>query len=250
MPSNFALSFSAGAYAITPQTGQLPVENATAIGITARITGARLLDTTQLNDTAAFMEVAAGKLRCLIYDDTAGGVALAMTAAGINNIGSSIASSSYAKSSLTSSAFYRIKYWWDTAQTNKQGLELYDDSGTALIQSTGANTTALGVFAGFGDVAINYDGAGTPGGPACEFDWLGVYSAAPPSGSPAEPTNADANLLERWAFNEGSGTTATGAPNGYVATISGTATWVDLTGGPATPMLFHRFQSAGRVRRR
>lgn len=228
--SNFALSFASTAYAITPQTGQLPIENATAIGITARIRGDRLIDPTTLSDAAAFMEVAAGKLRALIYDDTAGGVALALTAAGINNISTPIVSSSFAKSSLSSSAYYRLKFWWDTANASKQGLELYNDAGTSLIASTGSNTTALGVFAGFGDVAINYDGAGTPGGPPCVFDWLGIYSAAPPAGSPAEPTNADANLLERWAFNEGSGTTATGAPNGYVATVSGTATWISLGG--------------------
>jgi len=245
--SNYAISFTSGSYAITPQTGQLPVENATAIGITARIKGSRLLDTTTLTNAAAFVECAAGKLRSYIYDDEAGNVRLALTAAGINDIGSAIISAGYPHSSISSTAFYLVRLWWDTSNASKQGLELYDDAGTNLIASSGSNASALGVFAGFGSIAINYS-AGI-GGPPCEYDWLGVWNGAPAAGAPAEPTDASSGLLERYAFNEGSGTTATGSPHGYVATVTGSATWDLLSGGSPPALVFRRMQTFPRRRR-
>lgn len=218
---NYSVSVPSGVDGLTPQTGQSAVENATALGIVARVKGSRLLLTAGLAEpTTGFVELAAGKLRTHIFCDGAGGVALAMTASGIISIATPIVSASYSQASISSSAWYIVRMWWDVANASKQGLELYTDAGTPLIQSTGTNATALGVFTGFGDIALNYAGGAAEG---VEVDWLGVFSGEPPALT--DPTAGESLLIEHFEFNEGSGTTATGATNGWVMTFSAAVTW-------------------------
>lgn len=228
----YSISFATDAYGITPYEGQSAIENATALGITARIKGARLLNTSGLTEQlAGFIECAAGKLRTYLYSDGTN-IAFALTAAGINTIDTPITSAGYAQASIVSGDWYLIKLWWDTSATEKQGLKLYTDGGTLLIDSSGANASSLGVFTGYGDVAINY--AAGYGGEATEYDWLAVWDGEPPSGAPSEPTDLTSGLIERYACDDGSGTTISGSPNGWDATTTGSVTWNDLGGGPVS----------------
>lgn len=229
--SNYALAFGNGAgsnaSAITPYTGQLAIENATAIGFTARIKGSFINENRILNNSGV-LELAAGKIAFCIVS-TGGNVALRMEPSGLT----AQQSGNLATSSIDPAKWYLVRMWWDTAAATKQKMELIREvDGVVLLSATGADTNALPVFAGFGNLAFNYRG-GTAG-TLLEVDWLAVWDSAAhiPTGTPAEPLTTDTGVVSLNHFDENTGTTTTDAKNGWVATITGTFSWDLLTIAP------------------
>lgn len=222
--SNYALIFGNGAgsnaSAITPYTGQLPIENATAIGFTARVKGSFINENRILNSSGV-LELGAGKISfCLI--STGGNVALRIEPSGLT----AQQSGNLATTSIDNTAWYLLRMWWDAAGTTKQKMELIRESdGVVLLTATGSDANALPVFAGFGNAAFNYRGGAA--GTLLEIDWIALWDSAAnvPTGTPTEPLTTATGLIDLWSFNEGTGTTATSSKNSYVATVTGTMSW-------------------------
>ena len=234
--SNYAVKFNADGIA-TATTGALTdVKSATALGITLSLKGDKLTGET-VTTQHPICELAAGYLNIYIRMTTSGNFTLAVASAVDSEVLHEL-SSPVANSSITTTDYYTIKAWWDAGQvTNKQGIELYNKSGTLVASGYASVNTAI-TNGSFGDVTFNKSaGQGiNSSGNALTLDWLAVWNAMPPAGAPTQPTVPTTNLIRLYLCDDGPGhsTIAESVDNVTgVATIAGTEntnySWIAIT---------------------
>lgn len=158
-------------------------------------------------------------------------------------------------------ATYYVLYvgYTKTTGVNWQEIGLYQENGTAIDEDgiDFGGSADLSTGTGLGQTFVNFDnGAFANTNSAGTIKRIAVWNKAITSANRAVvPGGGETGILSLWGnangFTAGSGSSEPNQVSGGAAlTLSGTFSWNALAGGPSTPMLFHRFQSAGRVRRR
>ena len=103
--------------------------------------------------------------------------------------------------------------------------EIYEDDGTVIGSASGAGATIPNNGAANGTVRL---GQTSVNGAVGLVDGLAIYSATLAGAARySEPAASDANILDLWFFEEGTGTTAANAVSGRAAL--GSAMWVGAT---------------------
>lgn len=222
----YSLTLGTSSYA---ETSTFPAIDATsAIGLTGKIKGDRLKTP---GNNAALGCILEGKAGHIAFNASDGGTANLLL--DNDTIVSPTVTASIAKASIDATKWYTYRVWHDTAQaTNKQGVELYDDTGTLIASAYGSDTNAIPASPGFPYLRINNAG-GTAVAIAQEHDWIAVWGGMPPAGAPTEPASGASGLVEVFPLNEGSGSTITGTKTSEVLAITdgaGGHTWTNLGG--------------------
>lgn len=233
--SNFAVDFPADGVTyggVGESVALADIKAATALGITMRVRGDRFVSqTTTIHKAIA--ELAAGYLNIYIRGFVAGTSFTLSVASAVDSETLHDLSAAINNSTIDTTRYYTIKAWWDASQaTNKQGIELYDDTGTLIGSGYASVNTAI-ANGSFGDIRINKTagtGVNNEGGPLV-CDWFAAWSGMPPAGAPTEPTVGTTGLLRLYSFPEGSGTTTAESVDNATGqmTLNGTPSWVTVS---------------------
>lgn len=225
---NYSVVLGVGSYA---ETSTFPAIDATsAIGFTGQIKGDRLKTPGSNASFGAILEGKAGHIGLNASDGTTANLLLDLT-----SIVSPAIQASIAKASIDATKRYRYRIWHDTAQpSNKQGVELWDDTDTLIASAYGSDANAIPANPGFGYYRVNMNGSGGASTSALEVDWHAIWTGMPPAGAPTEPAAGAAGLVEVFPDDEGSGNTLTGSKTAEVMAITdgaGGHSWNNLSGG-------------------
>ena len=208
------------------------IKAATALGITMSVRGDRFVSqTTSVRKSIA--ELAAGYLNIYIRGDTPGTAFMLEVASAVDGETAHDLSGVITNATIDTTKYYGLKAWWDASQvTNKQGIEIYDDTGTLIGSGYASVNTAI-ANGSFGDIRINKtagQGVNAEGGPLV-VDWFAAWSGMPPAGAPTLPTVPTTGLLRLYPFPEGSGTTTAESVDNATGqmTLNGTPSWVTIS---------------------
>lgn len=266
--SGYEIQFSAGAGGLT-STSQTAIENATELSVQLWLTGAKLralASTPRTNlmwfgngpGTAQKWGVTAegdgsspsGKAAIRFFTPAFADYVLIDSGTGTHLAISGIADATY---------YVLYVGYTKTTGVHWQEVGLYQENGTA-IDEDGLNFSGSGDLstgAGLGQTFVNFDNAAFSNtNSAGTIKRVAVWNKAIASANRAVvPGGGDSGIVSLWGstngFTAGSGTSEPNQVSGGPAlSLSGTYSWNALAGGPSTPMLFHRFQTAGRARRR